>query len=353
MKKNKFVLILLVALSLLIVACGSTDGGSGENGESNELVLSTWGFNEELLRKNIYEPFEKEHNVKIVLEVGNNADRLNKIRMDNNVDVIQLAEGFTVQAINEGLIEEINPDNIPNLEELYDFAKAPFGAQYGPSNTIDRFGIMYDSDQVDIDVDSWDDLWDDSLTKQVTIPDITTTSGPMIPYIAADIEGLDIKTDIDAVFNKIKALDDNLVKIYSKSSEVVNMFTQKEVALVSGLGFAYGQIKEAVPTVKWVDPKEGSYAAMNSVNVVKGSKNKDLAEKFINWLISEEVQKANAVDRVDSPANKTVVLTDEQAEGLAYGKETIEKLNVVDWQYIYEVNKEWIDKWNKEISGGN
>lgn len=367
MKKISLLLVLLMLLSMFMVACApAADNKTGEenpvdekpaednSGEPTELVLSTWGFNEDLLRKNIYEPFEKANNVKIVLEVGNNADRLNKIRLgSSNVDIVQLAEGFAIQAIEEGLFEKIDRSNIPNIENLYDVAKAPFGEDYGPAYTVGRYGIMYDEAEVDKPIESWADLWDDSLGKKVIFPDITTTAGPFTPFIVADLEGLDVEKDIDAIFAKIKDLNKNLVKIYSKSSEVVNMFSQGEASVVAGQDFSFGQVKEAVPTAKWVDPKEGAYAIVNTINVVKGSKNKELAEKFIDWILSEEVQKANAIDKVDSPANKNVVLTPEEADGLTYGADVINNLILADWKYINTVNKEWIERWNKEISSGN
>ena len=372
MKKISLLLVLVLMLSVFTVACAPKAPATPPTpaappaepaapvtppatpSEPTELILSTWGFNEELLRKNIFTPFEEANNVKIILEVGNNADRLNKIRLgSSNIDVVQIAEGFAIQAIAEGLFEEIDRSNIPNIENLYDVAKAPFGEKYGPAYTVGRYGIMYDSAQVDAPIESWGDLWDDSLEKQVLIPDITTTAGPFMPFIVADLEGLDVKNDSDAIFAKIKALNPNLVKIYTKSSEVVNMFSQGEVSVVAGQDFSFGQVKEAVPTAVWLDPKEGAYAVVNTINVVKGSKNKELAEKFIDWIISEEVQKANALDKVDSPANKNVVLTEAEAAGLTYGADVINKLVAVDWEYINSVNKEWIDKWNREVSSGN
>lgn len=361
MKKISLLLALLLTLTMFMVACSPSanepsgnDSNAQNSGEPTELVISTWGFNEELLRKNVYEPFEKAYNVKIVLEVGNNADRLNKLRLgSSNVDIVQIAEGFAIQAIEEGLFEKIDRSNIPNIENLYDIAKAPFGEDYGPAYTIGRYGIMYDEAKVSKPIESWADLWDESLANQVTIPDITTTAGPFMPFIAAEIEGLDVQKDTDAIFNKIKALDKNLVKIYSKSSEVVNMFSQGEVSAVAGQDFSFGQVKEAVPTAKWVDPKEGSYAVVNTINIAKGSKNKELAEKFINWILSEEVQKANALDKVDSPANKNVVLTEEEAEGLTYGADVINNLKLPDWKYINSVYNDWINRWNKEVTSGN
>lgn len=350
MKKYNLLLIFVLGASLLLTACA--DGDNGASDEPTRLVLSTWGFNEDLLREHIYEPFEEEHNVEIVLEVGNNSDRLNKLRLGTGeIDLIQLAEGFAVQAIEEGLFEEIDRSNIPNIENLYDVAKAPFGEEYGPAYTIGRYGLMYDSEAED-PVTSWEDLWRDDLNNRVIIPDITTTAGPFLPFIVADLEGLDVEDDIDAIFDRMAEIRPNLVKIYTGSAEVVNMLTQGEATVVAGQDFSYGQVLEGLPTAEWVDPEEGAYAIVNTTNVVKGSENKELAEKFINWMLDEEVQKSLAIDKVDSPANRNVVLTEEEAEGLTYGADVIESLVLADWMYINEVQDEWIDRWNREISTG-
>lgn len=350
MKKFSLLLALMLVVSVILVGCSDS---ADKTEEPTELIVSTWGFNEDLLREHIYTPFEEANNVKIILEVGNNADRLNKIRLGTSqVDVIQLAEGFAVQAIEEGLFEKIDRSNIPNIEELYDVAKAPFGEDYGPAYTIGRYGIMYDAAAVDSPVDSWADLWRDDLKSTIIIPDITTTAGPFMPFIVADLEGLDVESDLDQIFDRIAEIKPNLVKIYSKSSEVVNMFSQGEATVVSGQDFSYGQVKETLDTAEWVDPKEGAYAIVNTMNVVKGTEKKELAEKFINWTLSQEVQKPIAIAKVDSPANKMVELTEEEAFGITYGKDVIEKLVPADWVYINEVLDTWIEKWNKEISSG-
>lgn len=42
--------------------------------------------------------------------------------------------------------------------------------------------------------------------------------------------------------------------------------------------------------VKWVDAKEGSFSAAATVNVVKDCKNPELAQLFVNYLLSDEIQ---------------------------------------------------------------
>ena len=58
---------------LILLACFSFQGTLFSK---DKLVISTWGYNGDLLKKYIYEPFEKKYGVEIVLETGNNAARL-------------------------------------------------------------------------------------------------------------------------------------------------------------------------------------------------------------------------------------------------------------------------------------
>ncbi len=89
---------------------------------------------------------------------------------------------------------------------------------------------------------------------------------------------------------------------------------------------------------------------LNTVNVVEGSENKELAEAFINWHLSQEAQEASAKAKIDSPVNVSVELTEEEAEGITYGEETIKSLQLLDMEYVNAESANWIDRWNREIA---
>ncbi len=52
-----------------------------EQRQEKKLVVSTWGLNEDVLKETVFEPFAKEHGVEIVLDIGNNSERLTKIKI--------------------------------------------------------------------------------------------------------------------------------------------------------------------------------------------------------------------------------------------------------------------------------
>lgn len=320
--------------------------------EPAELIISTWGYNEDLFRKNVFEPFEQANNVKIVLEVGNNSDRLNKIRAmeDSDVDLIFLAEAFAVQGIEEGLFETFDRSQVPNIEQAYEVCKAPHGESYGPSYTVNRTGIIYDTAMVDFEVTSWSDLWNPAFEANLAIPEITTTAGPGMVVLAGQKAGTDALENADAAFAELTALKPNVMKIYSRSSEMVNMFAQGEIIGAVANDFAFGRVLDAVPTAVWVDPVEGGFVNRNTVNLVKGTDQAELAYKLINFWLSEEVQKANALDKIDSPVNANVELTEEESYGLTYGAELMESLQAIDSTQVNGVKAEWIDRWNREVA---
>ncbi|SCW81720.1 putative spermidine/putrescine transport system substrate-binding protein [Paenibacillus tianmuensis] len=358
MKKRMIRSLLSVSLiGLALTGCGQAGGNKEQGaapgaggGEPAKLVISTWGFSEDFFKKEVYAPFEKEHNVKIVLEIGNNAERLNKVKQgSSNVDLIYLSDYYAQQGIEAGLFEKIDRSRLTNLKDIYDIAKAPLGEDYGPAYTIGQFGIAYNPKAAGKEIKSWNDLWSPELAKKLTLPNITSTSGPMILDAASTVAGSST-FNVDQAFEKLKTLNKSVVKYYGQTSEFVNMFAQGEIAAGPIMEMYVKDLKAAVPDTKFVTPQEGAYAIMNTVNVVKGSKNKQLAEDFINWHLSKEVQEKSAKSKIDSPVNTTLQLKPEEAQGITYGADVVNKLRKLDMKFVNQNLKGWIDRWNREVT---
>ncbi|NEW04770.1 ABC transporter substrate-binding protein [Paenibacillus sp. SYP-B3998] len=351
-------LLSLSVVGLALTGCGTTPAKdqspstatTAPKGETKQLVISTWGFSDDYFKKEVYAPFEKEHNVKIVLEIGNNSERLNKVKQSNtSVDLIYLSDYYAQQGIEAGLFDKIDRSRIPNLKDIYDVAKAPLGEDYGPAYTIGRLGIAYNPKTAGKEIKSWSDLWSPELSKKLTLPNITSTTGPMILDAASLVAGSSAFNE-DQAFAKVKELNKGVVKYYGQTSEFVNMFAQGEIAAGPIMEMYVKDLKAAVPETQFVAPQEGAYAVMNTVNVIKGSKNKQLAEDFINWHLSKEVQEKSAKAKVDSPVNTTLQLSAEEAQGITYGADVVNKLRKLDMKFVNQHLKSWIDRWNKEVA---
>jgi putative spermidine/putrescine transport system substrate-binding protein len=319
--------------------------------EAKTLTISWWGYNGDKLNANIVEPFKKICGCDIVFETGNNADRLNKLKLrgGKGVDVIYLTDSYSQIGIAEGLFQKVDAAKLTNLADLYDLAKDPQGG-YGPAYTIGRVGIVYDAAKVNPAISSWNDLWREDLKSAITLPGITTTAGPMVVLQAAKHAGVDAFSDTDKAFAAIEALKPNVAKNYNTGSELVNLISTGEAKVAIAQDFTLVSMKAAVPTMTWASLSDGDIATLNTVNIPAGSENVELAHQFINFILSKDVQQLEAEQGVDAPVSTKVSLTPEQAKIWTYGADMIAKLNRLDYVKLNEAKTDWIDSWNEIFS---
>lgn len=337
---------LLVAASLTVCAVAQDKPFAGQ-----KLTISTFSFNAELLQKNIYDPFMEATGCELVVDMGRNAERVTKvIESPEDYDVVIIGDMFVKQMIDAGVIDTFDAGQLSNLDAIYESARAPMGEGYGPAYTFNRLGIVYDSAFCDVEIKSWADLWNPALEGSISIPDMTTTSGPLFYYATAAAFGLEPGKDDEAILAKIAELKPNVVKTYTGANDTITMLNQGEISVAVLLDYGYTTAKNANPDYVWVDPAEGAFSGFNMLNVVKGSEVKDLAVAFIDFYLSHEVQLAEALDGVDSPVRTDVELTEEQAANFTYGEEIVSALRLPDWNLVSEHQAEWIDGWNAIFS---
>lgn len=309
------------------------------------LVVSEWGYTPKESQEYLYKPFEQEHNVKVVIETGNNADRLNKMKIRGGIDVMFITDAFSQQGIDDGVFAKIDPKLLPNLADIYDVAKAPQGPEWGPGYTVGRYGIIYDSAKVK-PITSWKDLWRPDLKGLVAVPGFTTTTGPVTVVVAGDRVGVDAFADPDAAFKSLAELKPNIRKTYLSGSELTNLFSTGEVTVAAVQDFAVPAIMKAIPTAKWAALDEGAFLVFNTLNIGAKSQNKELAHAFINYRLSPEVQKKFATVG-DGTVNKKVSLTPEETKTMAYGPEEIAKLRKTDFAKIIKAKSNWSGRWDE------
>ncbi len=333
-------------------AAGETaDASAAQDFAGQTLTISTFSFNAELLQKNIYDPFMEQTGAKLVVETGKNAERVTKIEESpENYDVVVISDSFAAQLGNDGVLGNIDRSKIANLDSIYDVAKAPMGEEYGPAYTFNRLGIVYDPSMTDVEIKSFADLWNPELKDCIAVPDITTTSGVLFYYATAAAFGLTPGQDDDAIFAKLEELKPNVVKTWTSANDTITMLNQGEASVAALLDYSYTTAKQANPDYVWVSPSEGNFACFNMLNITKDCKNKDLAEAFINFYLSKDVQQADALDGVDAPVNTEVELTEEQAANFTYGQEMVDSLVLPDWSLITEKKADWINRWNELFS---
>ncbi|HSU06086.1 MAG TPA: extracellular solute-binding protein, partial [Acetobacteraceae bacterium] len=102
--------------------------------------------------------------------------------------------------------------------------------------------------------------------------------------------------------------------------------------------------------VAWVIPQEGAYIIDSTIGIAKGTKNLDAAQRYINFVLSEAAQVANARYTNLAPVNRDAVLPADVAAKLPAGEANLKKLLPADWNYVTTQRPQWVDRWNREIT---
>lgn len=142
------------------------------------------------------------------------------------------------------------------------------------------------------EIKSWADLWNPELADSVAIPDMTTTSGPLFYYATAAAFGLEPGKDDEAIFAKLSELKPNVKRPGPARTTPSPCSIRAKISVAVLLDYSYTTAKNANPDYIWVDPTEGSFSGYNMLNIVKGCENKELAEAFIDFYLSHDVQLA-------------------------------------------------------------
>ncbi len=367
MKKNRLSIIAMALVATMMLgACGSSSSSSetaapAESStadaaveaevsyEGAELVVATWGWTAAQV-KELSAAFEAEYGCEVFIdETAGNADRLNKVMAQQNnpeIDVVLMSESFSVIGNNEGLFEKIDTEVVTNLDHLYDFAQNAEG--YGPAYSVVRYGVLYNADMVEAPT-SYMDLFNGSYDGLVSIPDMTSTAGPMLMLTMAEALGGG-DAGIDAAFDVFVENKDNIVQYYSASSDVQTAFTSEEIAVSVFMDMNVPSLRDSGFDIQWADVEEGAFSAAATINVVKDAPNPELAQLYVNYILSDEIQNQVADVLSEAPTNMNAGMSEDKQEYLAYGEEAFEALVTFDSIYIDENKADWIDRFQREVT---
>jgi putative spermidine/putrescine transport system substrate-binding protein len=318
-------------LALTIIALPTFASGSDEH---RTLVVSTWDYDIEALQEFVFKPFEEKHNVTIELDLGRDGDRYTKLKNEidiTDIDVFLATQATAQNGIDDNLFESMNKAKLSNYSRLFELAKNPNGENYGPCYTVNRLRVAGKSEHIPT---TWAEILSDQKSK-VTIPHMTSTFGPMVLYGTGDVSG-DGSANIAAIESWVASGNvDAYVSTFSARKAVIN--GEYDYALLADFGYT--------PDLNWADLDKVMLNG-NTVNIVKGSKNIDLAMEFIDFLLSAEVQKESLDRGIDSPVNINVKFEEGQ-EDAKTNLASFPNAIITDIGLVNSNRATWVAKWNE------
>jgi spermidine/putrescine transport system substrate-binding protein len=221
---------------------------------------------------------------------SDNADAYLKIKRTGSQFDIVSADGLWVPKYHkDGLTESFDLSSLPVSKQLFSLARQfPFwkdGSNYmAYPFSWSTVQIYYNPKFVKTRPDSWHARLDKKYRGRISLENIPTdmmaiaarATGAKKPYSMTTAE-------ISRAKAYLKAFKPNVLKLASQNNEVVRALADGSAWIgITNLG-TDDRVKDAGgPVVKAAYPKEGTVGFIDSENIVKASKHKDVWEKFIN-----------------------------------------------------------------------
>ena len=279
---------LLLAGGLLLAGSTGCDRAQ-TGGETATLHYFTWSdyVSPELIRE-----FEDRHGARVVVDTfSSNEELLAKLQSGATGYDVTVPSDFMVTVMKaQGLLAELDPAALPNLAFLEPHLQQP---SFDPSHRYavpylwGTVGIGYDSAVVTPPPDSWEILWDRRYRGRISmLNDQREVFGAVLRSMGRSMNATDPAV-IEAAKQKLVA-QKPLVKTYA-SEHYDQLLASGDVVLAQGWGGPVARAMRDRPSLRYVVPKEGGTIWADCLVVLKSSRNKALAETFINFLIEARV----------------------------------------------------------------
>ena len=352
MKKRIFALILAVLLLMLpllsLTACGEDSGGTVT------LYVYNWGEymsdgSEGTLDVNemFEEWYYETYGVKVQVNYStysSNESMYAKLSSGSvNYDVIVPSDYMIERMIAEDMLAELNYDNIPHISNIHaDF----FGEEaefdyYDPDNKYavpymyGMIGIIYNTTMVDENdphLGSWELMWD----GEHHAGNILQFNNSRDAFGTAQyFLGLDVNSTSEAewrqALNKLKE-QKPILQGYVMD-EIFNKMENGSAAIAAYYAGDFLSMYENNEDLEFFYPAEGTNLYVDAMCIPKSSQNKEIAERYIDFMLTEAPAVANAEYTYYASPNKAVRDNEEYKEymnsikeggyDLMYGTDTV------------------------------
>ncbi len=199
------------------------------------------------------------------------------------------------------MLEKLDFSNIPNYQYIADYCK---GLSYDPNEeysvayTYGMVGIIYNTKMVDeADIGSWDLLWNEKYAGQILqFNNSRDAFGTAMYSLGIDVNTRDMN-EWKAALELLKK-QKSVVQSYVMD-EIYNKMEKGEAAIAPYYAGDYLSMAVNNPDLAFYYPQNDAGETVTNIFVdamciPKGCGNKVAAERYINFMLSEEVAVANA-----------------------------------------------------------
>ncbi len=212
------------------------------------------------------------------------------------VDVIIPSDYMIGRMVQEGMLEELNFDNIPNYQYIDDSFK---NTSYDPENkysvpyTWGTVGIIYNTKYVDeADVTGWELLWNEKYAGKILMFDNSRDAFGIAEYLL----GYDVNTTDETELQDCaaKLAEQKPVVQQYVMDQIFDAMENEEAWIAPYYAGDYLTMVEENPDLAFYRPTAQGYNMfIDAMCIPTCCQEKEAAETFINFLCSPGISSAN------------------------------------------------------------
>jgi putative spermidine/putrescine transport system substrate-binding protein len=289
------------------------------------------------------------NNPDVALDALIGLDQLAKVTASKGnppLDTMLLDPGPALVAEKQGLVDHFPSERSTHYKDINPNART----QDGVAPFFIFIGLAYNTDKIKTPPTSWTDLWKPEYKGRVGITNLNSTLGTAFLVEAARMRGGSEK-NVDEGFKALAELRPNLASVAANPSQAAILFQQGQIDIAPAVFNEIQLLKARDVPVDFVLPKEKGIGYTSTMYITKGSPYQDLAFKFIESVLSPQVQEKMMQEPfLITPTNTKVKFAGEVARVLGVDPAKItEKLVFQDWETINQQRSAWIERFNREI----
>jgi spermidine/putrescine transport system substrate-binding protein len=299
----------LTALAVLTVVMLTVFSGCAKQSGSEKLYIYNWTYYtpDSVLRK-----FEEEYKVTVVYDTfASNEELYAKLLAGGTgYDIIFPSGDYVSIMINQGMLEKIDKSGLSNLGNIDPVVlqKATYdpAMDYSVPYYFGAAGIAVNTARVPNFERSWSIFGREDLRGRMTmLDDMREVLGDALVHLGYSVNTVN-PAEIEAAKDLVnRAWKPNLVKFDAEAFG--KGFADEDFWVVQGYAeVVYEEISDVqrANTVFFIPP-EGGPAYIDSMCILKGAKNRDLAYKFIDFIHRPDIY-AEFTDYFGFPATANI-----------------------------------------------
>lgn len=322
MKKTIRILLFMFTMMLLLLlgcSCGSKD----------TIVLNVYNWGEYIsdgsegtldVNKEFEAYYLETYGQKVKVNYttyASNEDMYAKLKSGaTSYDIVIPSDYMIARMIDENMLEKLNFDHIPNAQFIVDEYRNLY---YDPENlysipyTYGLVGLIYNTTMVDeADIGSWGLMWNEAYAgKILQFNNSRDALGTAMYYLGIDVNTTN-EDEWRAATDLLKK-QKPLIQSYVMD-EIFNKMKGESAAISAYYAGDFLTMYDTNNDLAFYYPEEGTNVFIDAMCIPAGSPNKEVAECYINFMLSREIAVANAEYICYASPNSLVIQDEEYIE---------------------------------------